>query len=159
MWYKSRHTLNQVILMSGGIPLNFDSIKNQKGFTLVEIIAVLVILGILTAVAVPKFMGLHDDTRQQVAFSAIFETKARLNSAYGKYFLKNGAKPTHVKDICGTKGLNDAMILPLTGNGKVPLGNDFSVVLASNAIDADITVQKVQGTTLTPVVKGKWYKP
>jgi len=28
--------------------------RNQKGFTLIEIIAVLVILGILAAVAVPK---------------------------------------------------------------------------------------------------------
>jgi prepilin-type N-terminal cleavage/methylation domain-containing protein len=33
--------------------------NNQKGFTLVEIIAVLLILGILAAVAVPKFMNLN----------------------------------------------------------------------------------------------------
>jgi MSHA pilin protein MshA len=33
--------------------------NNQKGFTLVEIIAVLIILGILAAVAVPKFINLN----------------------------------------------------------------------------------------------------
>ncbi len=35
-------------------------LRNQKGFTLVEIIAVLILLGILAAVAVPKFIDLTD---------------------------------------------------------------------------------------------------
>ena len=32
--------------------------RNQKGFTLIEIIAVLVILGVLAAVAIPKYQDL-----------------------------------------------------------------------------------------------------
>ena len=34
---------------------------NQRGFTLLEIIAVLVILGILAAVAVPKYIDLQEE--------------------------------------------------------------------------------------------------
>jgi prepilin-type N-terminal cleavage/methylation domain-containing protein len=87
-------------------------LKNQKGFTLIEIISVLVILGILAAVAVPKYLDLQEESRIAAAQSAIAEIKARYSLAYGKYLLDNsGTNPTTVVSILSdndaTSGLGD----------------------------------------------------
>lgn len=41
--------------------------KNKKGFTLIELIVVIAILGILALFLVPQFMGYADDAKRQVA--------------------------------------------------------------------------------------------
>lgn len=44
-------------------------LRNEKGFTLIEIFAVLVILGILGAVAVQKYLNVANSVRQRAAGS------------------------------------------------------------------------------------------
>ena len=64
--------------------------KRQKpkaetaGFTLVEIVAVLVLLGILAAVAVPKFFDLSSDAEKKAAEAALMEAQVRINAGYSK---------------------------------------------------------------------------
>ena len=68
---------------------------NQKGFTLIEIIAVLILLGILAAVAVPKFMDLTTEAKKQAANAAVAEGMARANLYIAKSILSSGgAIPT-----------------------------------------------------------------
>ncbi|GAB6094419.1 prepilin-type N-terminal cleavage/methylation domain-containing protein [Desulfatiferula olefinivorans] len=56
----------------------------QEGFTLVEIIAVLILLGILAAVAVPKYFDLTTEAENKALDAAVSELNARENMAWGK---------------------------------------------------------------------------
>jgi MSHA pilin protein MshA len=68
--------------------------NGRSGFTLIEIIAVLVIIGILAAVAVPKFMSLVNDSRQKALGGAIAAGLSQCSLSYGKLCLQLGAAPT-----------------------------------------------------------------
>ena len=63
-------------------------LKNEEGFTLIEIIAVLVIMGILASVAVPKFFDLQTRAREKAVYTAVAELTVRVNQLFAKRLLE-----------------------------------------------------------------------
>jgi general secretion pathway protein G len=64
--------------------------SGQKGFTLIELMVVMVILATLAFVVMPKIMGETDTARQTKAAVTI----ANLETAIKTYYLDNGFYPT-----------------------------------------------------------------
>ena len=137
-------------------------VNNQQGFTLIEIIAVLVLLGILAAVAIPKYMDLTDTARQKAAQGQISEVKGRLSSGLNGYMLANsGTKPSATDLItCLNGGVAGTGICPSGGalntcptNATTEGDFEFSCA-ATNATTVTVSVTKVQGVTLGTAVTG-----
>jgi len=63
--------------------------RNQKGFTLIEIIAVLVILGILAAIAIPKYLDMQSDARAKAIDGALSSLISSAAMTYSQELILN----------------------------------------------------------------------
>src|SRR5438874_2170959 len=73
--------------------------RATRAFTLVELLLVLVILGILAAIVIPKFSGRTEQAKEKAAVTQI----ANLSTAINNYEVDNSGYP---------KSLNDLLVQP-----------------------------------------------
>ncbi len=72
--------------------------SEEKGFTLIELIIVIVILGIMAGVAFPKFIGLSDDARRSAGRGVAGAMSSTIAARHANYLL-NASNNYNVSEI------------------------------------------------------------
>lgn len=128
--------------------------RGQQGFTLIEIISVLVILGILAAVAVPKYYDLQKEALQKAALGVVAESQARINLVFGQSLLQgndcNTARSAAITKGVITDDLND-WVYKAPEEFKFADGTETIIKMTSpTAIDVDLPANtKLSAPTCT----------
>jgi len=85
------------MIVFGGINMRDKTRRKDRGFTLIELMVVIVILGILAGLIIPRIMGRPDEARRAKARIQI----ESLGTALKLYKLDNGNYPTTEQGLQG----------------------------------------------------------
>jgi prepilin-type N-terminal cleavage/methylation domain-containing protein len=113
----------------------------KKGFTLVELMVVIVIIGILAALAIPRFLGASNKAKA-TEFKPVLKQIYTLQEAYKQE-----------KDAYGSTAAMIAFDTPTGGNPRftytVVIGTGTNLTVGKGVLKTAGTIKKVSGADMT----------
>jgi type IV pilus assembly protein PilA len=94
------------------------SIRSNKGFTLVEIMIVVVIIGLLAAMAIPAFQKVRASSQDK----AVLNNLRQLSAAADQYFLENGVSTVTTAELVGTNSSQYVKAIQTVAKESYPTG-------------------------------------
>ncbi|WP_353661793.1 type II secretion system protein [Hydrogenimonas sp. SS33] len=90
---------------------------NRKAFTLIELIFVILLIGVLSAVAVPKFIGMRDNAKITSELSTAASVQTALEACHGEWVINDAPF------VCGNGIRSDSADFNATTGYPVTLGS------------------------------------
>ena len=124
--------------------------KGSRGFTLIELVVVIVILGILSATAVPKFMDMQKDARAAVLMGMAGAVKSANSMVYAKSMVLGNDMTYSERRVPRTQWVEDCSIKICVQIDGVWVYTKMGYIDRNSVVftlDADISGRKTKPVT------------